>query len=56
MVKVSAAGGYHNNTRLSPNIGSMLAHRLRRWPNIERALGERLVTVTPNLSDNPPSG
>ena len=26
------------NTRHSPNAVSMLAHRLRRWPNIETAL------------------
>ena len=31
------------NTRRSPNADSMLVHRLRRWPNIESALGERLV-------------
>ena len=28
------------NTGHSPNVVSMLAHRLRRWPNIETALGE----------------
>ena len=28
------------NTGHSPNAVSMLAHRLRRWPNIETALGE----------------
>ena len=27
----------------SPNAVSMLAHRLRRWPNIETALGDRKV-------------
>ena len=31
------------NTRHSPNVASMLAHRLRRWPNIEATLGECLV-------------
>ena len=30
------------STRL-PNAGLVLAHRLRRWPNIKLALGERLV-------------
>ena len=25
------------------NVGSMLAHHLRRWPNIEPTLGKRLV-------------
>ena len=28
------------NTGHSPNAVSMLAHHLRRWPNIETALGE----------------
>ena len=28
------------NTGHSPNVVSMVAHRLRRWPNIETALGE----------------
>ena len=31
------------NTRLSPKVGSMLAHRLRSWYHIESILGERLV-------------
>ena len=31
------------NTRRSPNVGLLLAHRLRRWPNINPTLGERLV-------------
>ena len=31
------------NTRRSPNVGLMLAQRLRRWPNISLTLGERLV-------------
>ena len=31
------------NKRRSPNTGLMLAHRLRRWSNINPALGERLV-------------
>ena len=26
-----------------PNVDSMLAHRLRRWPNIELTLGKRPV-------------
>ena len=26
-----------------PSFGLMLAHRLRRWPNIKPALGQRLV-------------
>ena len=31
------------NTRRSPNVGSMLGQLCRRWANIYRALGERLV-------------
>ena len=31
------------NTRHWPNAGSMLAHRLRRWSNIDPALGQCLV-------------
>ena len=31
------------NTRRSPNAGSMLGQRRRRWANIEPALGECLV-------------
>ena len=31
------------NKRHSPNAVSMLAHRLRRWTNIQTALGECLV-------------
>ena len=30
-------------TRRRPNAGSMLAHRLRRWPSIKPALVQRLV-------------
>ena len=35
--------GYPANTSRSHNVGSMLAHRLRRWPNIEPTLRERIV-------------
>ena len=31
------------NTRRQPNVGLMLAHRLRRWPNINSTLGQRVV-------------
>ena len=31
------------NTKRSPSAGLMLVHRLRRWPNIEPALGGRLA-------------
>ena len=34
------AGPIPTNTGHSLNVVSMLAHRLRRWPNIETALGE----------------
>ena len=33
----------HSKTRRSPNVGSMLVHRLRRWPNIVPTLGESLM-------------
>ena len=33
------------NTTRPPNAGSMLAHRLRRWPDIKKTLGERLVYI-----------
>ena len=31
------------NRRLWPNVGIMLAHRLRRWSNIMPTVGQRLV-------------
>ena len=31
-----------SNTRRVSNVGSMLVHRMRRWPSIEPTLGERL--------------
>ena len=31
------------NTRRSPNVGSMLANRLRRWPIIDPTFGHCLV-------------
>ena len=31
------------NTRRLANVDSMLAHRLRRWPNIESTFAKRLV-------------
>ena len=34
---------YPANTRRSPDAGLMLVHRLRRWPNIKPASGERFV-------------
>ena len=34
---------YTENTRHSPNAVSTLDHRLRRWPNIDTALGECFV-------------
>ena len=42
------AGTAPENTRRSPNVGLMLAHR---WPNIEPTLGERLVFAGLGLSD-----
>ena len=40
------------NTTRWPNIGSMLVHRLRRWTNIEPALGQLLV-FPPSLTLSP---
>ena len=42
IISVVSAGvaAIPTNTEHSPNAVSMLAHRLRRWPNIETALGE----------------
>ena len=34
---------YLADKRHSSNVGSMLVQRLRRWPNIEPTLAERLV-------------
>ena len=31
------------HTRRSPNAGTMLAHRLQRWPNFVPTLSESLV-------------
>ena len=38
--KLTATPAY---TRRSPDVGSMLAHRRRRWASIEPTSGERLV-------------
>ena len=35
--------GYSPNNRRWPNVGLMLANRLRRCPNISRTLGKRLM-------------
>ena len=34
---------FQQTRNVHPNVGTMLAHRLRRWPNIVPTLGERLV-------------
>ena len=34
---------FHANTKRWPNVGLMLAHRLRRWPNLSPTLGQRVV-------------
>ena len=39
----SPSSAVPTNTRHSLKVGSMLAHRLRRWANIEPTLGESLV-------------
>ena len=41
------------NTGHSPNAVSMLAHRFRRWPNIETALGDCCVTAKTNTTRVP---
>ena len=40
------------NTRSSLNVGLMMAHRLRLWPSIKPALGERLVFTRITLIRN----
>ena len=35
----------------SPNVESMLAHRLRRWANIDSTLGEFIVFAGFSLRD-----
>ena len=44
------------NTMLSANVGVMLGHRLRRWPNINPLLAEYVVfaTVAVYVTDLPP--
>ena len=44
--------GYTANTRYWAIVGSMLAHRLRRWPTIDPAMGQCLVLagMDPHLS------
>ena len=41
--KFRERGGEPASTRRCPNVGLMLAHRLRRWTNISPTLGQRLV-------------
>ena len=42
-IATTTAGALPANTRHSPNVGSMAGHRLRRWPNMEPTVDERLV-------------
>ena len=44
----AARTNYPENTRCSPNDGTMLAHRLRRWPSIVPSLGEHFVFAVGN--------
>ena len=44
------------NTRRSPNVGTLSAHRLLRWPNIVPTLGERLMFAGITCSHNGISG
>ena len=41
---------FPENTRRSPNAGSMLGQRRRRWPSIEPAFRERLVFAGHSLA------
>ena len=40
------------DTGRSPNAGPVLAHRLRRWPNINAALDQRLVFASMRAGSN----
>ena len=47
------------NMRRYPNVGLLLAHRLRRWPNSKPTLGQRLMfggryRTRPCVDDKPP--
>ena len=48
-IRVHQVGKTHprkqQNTRCPSNVESMLAHRLRRWPNTDSTPGERLVPI-----------
>ena len=37
------------NSKRSANVGTMLAHRLRRWPNIVPVLAERSSPLSTKL-------
>ena len=41
-------------TRLRPDAGSMLGHRLRRWFGIETTLNQRLVFAELSVLGKPP--
>ena len=41
------------NTRRSPNVGTMLDQRRRRWSNIVPTLGERLLFAALDVSAGP---
>ena len=43
MIVVSRSRAQPSNTRRRPNVGLMLDQRLRRWPNNNTLLGQRLV-------------
>ena len=43
MERTSLGWSHPTNTRRSADVGTMLAHRLRRWANIVPTLAERLV-------------
>ena len=41
---------HSGNTKRWPDVGLMLVHRLRRWPNIKPTSGERLVSVVQSFA------
>ena len=49
-------GEYSTNTTNLPNVWPMLAHRLRRWPNISQTLGKFVVFAGYKLLQSPATG
>ena len=49
----SFSTGFPTHKRIGTNVGLMLAHRLRRWPNMNPALGQRLNCIITPIVDIP---